>query len=44
MRHTFSVKGQTENISGFVGHSIFVAFTQLGQCSVKAAMDLMDLT
>lgn len=40
-QQTFSVKGQMVNISGFVGHIISTATTQLCCYSMKAAADNM---
>lgn len=39
----FLWKGQIENIFGFVGHTVFVAMTQLCSCVVKAAIDSMKV-
>lgn len=39
MGQLFSAKCETENILGFVGHLVSVVATQLGHCSVKAAID-----
>ena len=38
-RPTSSAMGETENILGFEGHTVSVVATQLGRCSVKAAID-----
>ena len=35
--YLFSVKGQKVNISGFVGHVVFVKTTQICLCGMKAA-------
>ena len=39
MGQLFSAKCEIENILGFVGHLVSVVATQLGHCSVKAAID-----
>lgn len=37
-QQTVSIKGQTINISGLVGHAVFVETTQLWPCSAKTAL------
>jgi hypothetical protein len=39
----FSVKGQGVNILDFLGHEICVATTQPCHCSIKAAMDSVEM-